>query len=117
MYRIKSVQSDYVTARSWDGAADGSDDVLIAKEPRIRNSVASETIYGVAHTFTYSIGSDSLNKVRHHVSGPEAQDEILVPPWLSNEVVFAIESETGVLDGEGNKVPLLMLRSAQWAKF
>jgi hypothetical protein len=116
MYKLKSVQDDYVTARSWDGTTEGTADVLIAKEYKLRCSIASETILGVANTYTYADGGDALNKVRTHTRDAATQAEIVVPVWTPDEIIHAIKAKTGVNGPDTKPLTLLLLRSGQWAK-
>jgi hypothetical protein len=118
MYRLKSVQDDYVTARTWDGTADGPTDVLIAKEYKVRCSLTGETIFGIAHTYTYATGPDSLNKQRTNADGTHTETEIVVPPWVPDEIFYAVQVTTDVANPDGGTINLLMFgRAAQWAKY
>src|SRR5438552_15923557 len=116
MYRLKSVQDDYVTVRSWNGADEGSQDIQLAKEYKLRCSLTGETIFGITHTYSYATGPDSLNKQRTNNDGTNTETEIIVPPWTLNEIVFALPVRTDVLLS-GSNLPLLILRNAQWAKY
>jgi hypothetical protein len=117
-YHLKAVQGDYVTARTWDAkrGIEGSSDVLLAKEYSIRNSVTDETVVGVPRTYSYEDGPDSLNVYRVHDDGTNSQVEIVTPPFRVDEIIYGIRSLTGVTDGDGNTIGLLMIRSCQWGK-
>lgn len=117
MWRLKSVQNDYVTCRSWDGSSDGPTDTYLAKEWKIRTSLTGETIFGVSHTYTYGTGPDSLNKYRNNSDGTNSEQEIIIPPWSVNEIVFSVSGKTDVVDGSSNPVNLLLVgRTAEWGK-
>lgn len=117
MWHLKSVQDDYVTCRSWDGSSEGSVDTYLAKEWKIRTSLAGETVLGIAHTYTYGTGPDSNNKYRTNSDGTNSEQELIIPPWSIDEVVFSVSGSTDVVDGGSNPVTLLMVgRSAEWGK-
>lgn len=117
LYVIKSVQGDYVTAKRFDGSGETGDNVFLAKEYKIRNSLITETIHGDTHNYAFREGPDSNNVIRTHVSGSFVQDEIIVPPWTSGEIVMAVSSKTGIDDASGNSINLQMIRSSQWARY
>lgn len=118
-YRLKSVQGDYITCRTWDGASDGPVDVLIAKPWRLRESVTALTIYGVAHTYTYAAGPDGDNRERIN-AWPVSQTELelVSPAWVGNELIYAFSGVyTGAVDGSGHAITNLMTSdNRQWAK-
>jgi len=119
MFLLKSVQGDYVTAHTWDGAIEGATDLFIAKEYKLRNSLSGETIFSVAHTYAYGAGPDGNNIQRTNTDtvASVSEQEIVIPPWIVNEIIYAVEAGTGIVDGFGNPVTLQMVgRSAQWAK-
>jgi hypothetical protein len=107
------VQSDYVTCTAWDWSADGTT-VLLAKEWKLR-ALAGETIFGVAHTYTYAAGLDSNNATRTNNDGTSSEAEIVVPPWVVNEIVFGVTANTGVTVS-GTTVTVLLIRTGVWAR-
>ena len=113
VYRLKSVQTDYVTCAVWDWSADGAT-VLLAKEWKLR-ALAGETIFGVAHTYTYAAGLDSNNATRTNNDGTSSEAEIVVPPWVVNEIVFGVTANTGVVVS-GTPVTVLLIRTGVWAR-
>jgi hypothetical protein len=120
MYHLKSVQADYVTARSWDGMTEGATDVYIAKEPWARSSWTGWTIMGVAHIYGYTATPmDSLNVVRSDYDGASSEDQIIVPPWCADEIIFAIPAVTDIMTVGGISVLVALLlvgRTAVWAR-
>ena len=117
MYLLKSVQDDYVTAHSWDGTTEGATNILIAKEYKIQCSLEGETIFGLTHTYTYDDGPDANNVQRTNDDGTNSETEIVVPPWVVDEVIFAIPAQTDVLDLDGVPLKLLLIRSSEWCKY
>ena len=113
VYRLQSVQSDYVTCTAWDWSADGTT-VLLAKEWKLR-ALAGETIFGVPHTYTYAAGLDSNNATRTNNDGTSSEAEIVVPPWVVNEIVFGVTANTGVTVS-GTPVTVLLIRTGVWAR-
>lgn len=116
MYLLKSVQDDFLTAHTWDGTTEGSDDIFIAKEENIRTSLASQGFFSVTHVYSYASGPDGNNLIRTNDDGTNAQDEIITPPWRVDEVIFAITTPTDVFDDDANPITLLLVRNAQWGK-
>ena len=115
MFHLKSVQGDYVTLRTWDGAAEGAADVFAAKEYKLRNSLIVEVVAGDTHEYLYDSGPDSNNVTRWDVVGSGYEPQIVVPPWAADEVVYAIPGVTGVLVG-GADVGRLLIRTGAWAR-
>ncbi len=91
----------------------------VAKEFKTRTSLVSETIFDIEHLYTYDTGPDSLNLLRTNDDGTNAETEIIVPPWVNGELIFAIPAETGLLNPETSSAVewLIAGRSAQWAKY
>lgn len=112
-YRLKSVQANYVTCRTWDGTNEGSTDVYIAKPARLRESVTSEVIFGTTYNMTYANGpgGDTNNRYRTatNASDSTTESQLVLPVWLANEEIFAFSAQTGVTTAGGAAVSLLML--------
>lgn len=141
LYRLKSVQADYITCKAWDGTEDGkvtsdaSADVYIAKNPEIRETLGqtgtpTETIEGVAYYYTYADISASgsgqntpptkLNRYRFAklVDGTLIETCAVTPEWLLNQPILAIPATTGVFRTpatEEDPVTLQMIHSRHWA--
>ena len=122
MFLLKSVQGDYLTCRTWDGVNEGSTDVYIAKDPRLRNSVTSEVLDGV--TVSYSYTSTTI-RVASWTIDSVADEEIqhVVPHYLpdtdpeAGEVIFAVQTaHTGVTVGEVELIWLEMSNGKAWAR-
>jgi hypothetical protein len=80
-YRVKSVQGDYLTCRTWDGSTEGDADVLVAKPPQLRHSITAQTIDGVSVTYaSYTISSGVCERVAS-AAGEDDQDEMVIPVW------------------------------------
>lgn len=124
-YRVKSVQGDYLTCRSWDPGADptaaveGTTDVYVAKAPELRQSIGSETIFGIQYDYTYGTGPDSNNMFRTstvHGGTSDVETQLAIPPWYVNREIDAIDAKTNVIGGDGNACGKLMINSPHWAK-
>lgn len=117
MFKLKSVQKDYLTARSWDGTTEGTVDTYIAKPYRLRESTA-ETGY----TFTFSGSAPNRIRLKHDDATSDEEYEVVIPIWLVNELVYAIPANTGVktTNDESSTVQdvalLLVGDSKAWAK-
>lgn len=123
MYRLKSVQADYVTCRTytWNSTTslyeDGDTDVYIAKQFKLRNSIAFEIIEGQRYDYSYFVGPDTLNVVRNAlISGDLVETCMVTPEWLANDLIFALGCNSGVRVGN-SEIPLIMLDDGRaWAR-
>ncbi len=105
-FRVKSVQGDYVTCRTWDGTTEGSSDVLVAKPPQLRHSISSQPINGVTVSYSgYSIdGTTYVCSRTASGSGYSDQTEYVLPVWQkstgqdSELWAFKPKDGTGVTD-------------------
>ena len=114
LYKEVSVQGDYITCHTWDGTIEGSDPIYIAKPVRLRNSLTTETVLSVSHSYTYATGPDSNNKYRFNSSAENIDLELVTPAWIVGEIISAVSVPTGVVDGSSNPINLLMLDSPKW---
>src|SRR5690349_6362421 len=53
LYRIKQTFSDVYRCRTWDRTLEGSTHVYVAKNAKLRNSIASEVIDSINHSYAY----------------------------------------------------------------
>ena len=113
MYRYKSQASDHLVCRTWDGTTEGGGDVAIAKPHKLRNSVTSATIDGVAVTYTY--GGTFVTRTATIATIDE--DQVIVPRYLVNDLIFAVDSSggTAITGTLQNKIDLNVDGRA-WAK-
>jgi len=102
MYRLKSVQGDYLTCRTWDGTTEGGTDVFIAKNYKLRNSITSQVIDGVTVNYTYTTTVE-----RDATIGANTETQIIVPRYLSDDLIFAIYSETTGVEKDDDELTLL----------
>jgi len=89
--RVKSVQNNYLTCRTWDGTTEGGTDILVAKPYKVRNP-ASETIDGIAVSYSYV----STTRRTASATGYYSETQVVVPFYLVNDVIFAISTTTDV---------------------
>ena len=92
MMRVKSIQADFITCRTWDGSTEGSTDIYVAKSFKLRNSITSAVIDGVTVTYTYP---DTVTRTATIAGSDETQ--VIVPRFLVNDLLLAmIAGYTGV---------------------
>lgn len=123
MYRLKSVEADYVTCRTytWNSTTslyeDGDTDVYIAKEFKLRNSIAFEVIEGQRYDYSYFPSGYALNVVRNaHINGVFIETCMVTPEWLADDLIFALGCNSGVRVGN-SEIPLIMLDDGRaWAR-
>ena len=93
-FRIKSVQNDYLTCRTWDGTNDGDTDVLIAKPFLLRHLLAN---YPWLTSFT-TVGASQATVVYSSVSYTWK----VTLPYAVNEVIWAHRSGLGDVTVSGD---------------
>jgi hypothetical protein len=97
--------SDYVVARTWDGTTLGSTDIYIARPPNLRPSITSETIDGVAITYTWSNGNQ-----RSATDGTNTETQKVFPRYTTGtapfDIIFAASvAKTGVAAVDAQSTP------------
>lgn len=108
-FRVKSIQGDYITCRTWDGTTEGANDVLIAKPYQLRNSITSRNSISYSYTNTTErVAND----------GTDTETQVVVPSYVVDDEIFAIgKAPTGVDDGTDPITWLdLNLDARAWAK-
>lgn len=130
-YQIDSVQDDYLTCYAYNNttqARTGTTPVYIAKEDKHQTDLASETIFGVVHNYTYTPGTappgglaatDVNNKFR--TDSVTGEFQLITPPWLcgdTGDIIYADVTPGLGIDGtDGSAITLLIAgRSCQWAE-
>lgn len=111
-YRVKSVQGDYCTCRTWDGTTEGSD-VYVAKPYKLRNP-GSEIIDGV--TVNYTSYPTSVSRVAD-ISGT-TENQVIVPRYLSNDLIYVATSNYTGVSVSGTPLTLIDVNcdGRAWAK-
>jgi hypothetical protein len=68
--------------------------VYVLKSPKLRNSIASETINGVAYSYSYG----ASHVARSSNGGGTVESQVVTPPWLTNDEIWAqpITAETRI---------------------
>ena len=85
MLRLKSIQADYLTCRTWDGTTEGSTDILVAKSYKLRNAIVSAVIDGVTVTYAYP---DTVTRTAT-ISGSN-ETQVIVPRYLVNDLILGM---------------------------
>lgn len=112
-YRVKSVQGDYCTCRTWDGTTEGSTDVYVAKPYKLRNSITSATIDGVSVSYSYT-----STVARTATISSTDEDQVIVPRYLSNDLIYAVTSNYTGVSVSGTPLTLIDINAdgRAWAK-
>lgn len=122
LFKLKSVEDDYLVCREWDGSSEGTTDVYIAKHPELRCSLAEEEVYGVTHEYSYALDGedpDDLNVIRTADDGSDTEDQRVVPPWKLDEFIYAIECDTLLtvtIEAASVQIEWLMMHTRHWAQ-
>jgi hypothetical protein len=113
MYRLKSVQGDYITCREWDGTSEGTEDVSIAKHPEIRKP-STATLRGTAFTYTYA---DDQTRTSRRNSDNNTITEWVIPPLEVNDLIFAADVDhTGVNGPDSTELKRIFFSPRAWAR-
>lgn len=126
MYELQSVQANWLTCRSLTIAANGArtvggEDILVAKQFKLRQSITSEVIDGLTVNYTYA-DSDFANQVIRTAvvaddSGVQEQ-QIVVPRWIMGDIIFAATLEhTGVYNGAVELTVLALEDGRAWTQY
>lgn len=112
-YRIKSVQGDYYTCRTWDGTTEGGSDVYVAKPYKLRNSITSESIDGVTVSYSYA-----STVARTATISSVDEDQVIVPRYLSNDIIYVATSNYTGVSVSGTALTLIDMNcdGRAWAK-
>lgn len=120
-YRLKSIEGDFLTCRTWDGTTEGTEDIYIARDPELRRtpfegqSIAYNSD-GDSFTATYAYSSNT--KRTKTVSGV-AEVQVIVPYYKTDFTVIlaaASANKTGVTDPDDADIYLVELTQRAWAK-
>lgn len=115
LYRVVSMQGDHLVCRSWNGTTPGTVDVNIAKPDKLRHSIATETLRTVVVNYSsYS----TANQTRLATGGSSSETQYVTPPYLVNDLIWAINATTTV-SVTGTPLSLLDLNisARAWAQF
>lgn len=94
-------QGDYILCNTWDGSNLGITNIPIVKPYKLRDSITSETIAGVAHSYTYSTDSYG-RKIRTNSWAGGSETELITPDYLSGDIIYAIACAQTI----GSGIPL-----------
>ena len=100
LFRLKSIEADYLTCHKWDGTEDGEEDedIRVAKRHEIRNSIPSEILDGVSYTYTYN--ADTVHRTAN--DGSRDISQLVVKPFIIDDPIWAVQCDhtTVFVDGE-----------------
>lgn len=115
MFRFVSSQSDYITCTAWDGSTTG-ETTYIAKPHKLRGSITAATIDGESVTYG-SFNADYTQRTAT-VSG-QSEKQVVVPYYLTNDIVFAAEVDGGTaVNGPSEELTLIDINACAraWAR-
>lgn len=101
MYKLKSIQGDYLTCLTWDGGTAGTEDVYIAKNYKLRNSISSATING--ELITYSYGQDHVTRTAVDTNGHE-ETQTVIPYYLVGDIIIAANVAPSMLAADLSQI-------------
>jgi len=88
-FRLKSIQNDYLTCRTWDGTTDGSTDVYVAKPFLLRHALAN---YSTISSFT-TVNSQQATVIA--IADSVTYTWRVVLPYAVNDVIWAHRTTLG----------------------
>jgi hypothetical protein len=118
MFHFKQDAGNYLVCVTWDGTTEGTEPVNIAKRPKLRTSLATETIEGIVYNYTYTpvvSGGITVSYTRNTTGGATQTDKV-TPPYLLNDIVLAMQLNTGLLDASGDSVDWQDMSERAWGK-
>jgi hypothetical protein len=108
--RLKDDLGDCYRCRTWDGTTEGATDVFVAKDPKLRTSVAAGSGYNQAGsaliTFAYAYTStkdaNNITYWTRAVTGSDASTEsdVVTPDLNFNDTIIAEAIPLVVLNGK-----------------
>jgi hypothetical protein len=110
--KVVSVQGDYVSCYTYDGAETGTTLIPVAKPYLLRKSLTSRD------SKTYSAYTTD-GQERTATKAPDTESQIVVQKYLANDFIEVAPCYgTGVVDSEGNPVVLVDINNSgrMWAK-
>lgn len=114
-YRVKSRTGEYLVCRTWDGTTEGSTDVKVAKSFSCRRPT-TETLGGVAITYAYTNGSDSLNDSRTATGTGVSETQMVVPYWTVDGVIAVATIAYSGVTADGADLKLIEVSARCWAQ-
>lgn len=92
--RIKSIQNEYCTCRTYDGTTEGDTDIFVAKSKDSRTSAATISHSGLTWDVTYT---NQNQRTCTTGSGAQQQqmEQRLTPPYTVDDVLFAVRALNG----------------------
>ena len=108
---------DYYNCKTWDGTTLGSTVVKVAKQYKMRsvNGPASDSIRGVARTYTYAINTP-YDEYKRSTSGSDgsASTDYCTPPALAGDIIIAAPFSTAT-PATLSSVAWIELTERKWA--
>lgn len=114
LYTVITVDmaGNYLVCRPDGGAGDGSDDINVAIQPELRNTIASQVIDGETWNYSYS----GQSRTATLSGGSYAETEEITPRFLEGDVVPVTRcTNTGVTVG-GVGLQYISITGREWAK-
>lgn len=87
LYRIKSVERNFLVCRTWDGTSEGATDAFIQRNWKLTWAVASETIRGVLWNYAYD-NADYQHRTATGSNGV-VEEQYVTPDYLVNDLIYA----------------------------
>lgn len=86
-YHYKSMESEFIICRTWDGSNEGSSDIYIGKPPELWFSVDSETIRGDDITYDNYDFDNQTRRAQTTTGAPETQR--VTRPYIEDDIIWA----------------------------
>lgn len=114
-YRVKSANGDYLVCRTYNGTSEGSEDVNIAK-PFDARQLTSETLDGVATTYTYTGAATVLNRFRTASFSGTTEQQQVVPLWKVDGLIRVMSIDYSGVTVDDADLKLMEISSRAWAR-
>ena len=88
-FKFRSMGANTITCREWNGIAEGTVDILVAKPYLLRQSIASRD--GVAYTYVSSVERTASK------SGFPNETQVVSPKYFVGDIIYAATNVKGGL--------------------
>lgn len=112
---VKSRNGDYLVCRSYSNGSIGTTDINVAV-PFDARSLASETLDGVAFSYSYSGAATLLNRTRAASYSGATETQQVTPLWKVDGLIRVVPIDYSGVSVDGADLKLIEDSSRCWAR-
>lgn len=112
LYTLISINmaGNYLVCRPDGGAGDGSDDIKVALQPELRNTISSQTIDGETWTYSY----DDQRRTASY--SDLVENQVITPRFLAGDIVPVTRCLNTGVTVSGTELTYISITGREWAK-